>query len=46
MSFEEFAQAHPIAYVHMAYAVVWVLHFGYAGWVWRSLRRERDNDTA
>ena len=35
---ESFTRVHPIAYVHIAYAVVWGLHFGYAAWVavqWR-----------
>ena len=35
---ESFTRVHPIAYVHIAYAVVWGLHFGYAIWIavqWR-----------
>ncbi len=46
MDIEEFVRHHPITYVHIAYAVVWVLHFGYAAWImleWRrTTREERD----
>jgi len=30
-----------MAYVHIAYAVVWGLHLGYAAWVVVQLRRTR-----
>ncbi len=43
MDIEEFARLHPIAYVHLAYAVVWGLQFGYAAWIavqWRRAGRE------
>ena len=43
MDIEEFVRLHPLTYVHIAYAVVWVLHFGYAGWIvlaWRRTARE------
>jgi hypothetical protein len=36
---ESFARVHPIGYVHIAYAVVWGLHFGYAAWIVMQLRR-------
>jgi len=38
---ESFANAHPLRYVHLAYAVVWGLHFGYAAWVVNKLRSEK-----
>ena len=41
MDFEKFANAHPIGYVHIAYAVVILLHFGYLLWMlweWHRLR--------
>lgn len=39
MDIENFVRLHPIGYVHMAYAVVWGLHFGYVAWVVLQLRR-------
>jgi hypothetical protein len=39
MNVESFARLHPIGYVHVAYAVVWGLHFGYGLWVFTQWRR-------
>jgi hypothetical protein len=39
MDIESFARLHPIGYVHIAYAVVWGLHLGYAAWIVVQLRR-------
>ncbi len=33
MDVEHFAGQHPIGYVHIAYAVVWLFMFGYAIWM-------------
>jgi hypothetical protein len=41
MDIESFARLHPIGYVHIAYAVVWGLHLGYAAWIVVQLRRTR-----
>ena len=41
MDIDQFANAHPIGYVHIAYAVVWGLQFGYVAWIVTKLRRER-----
>ena len=42
LGIEQFTSRHPLAYVHIAYAVVWGLHFGYALWIglqWRKTSR-------
>jgi hypothetical protein len=41
MDIESFARLHPMGYVHIAYAVVWGLHLGYATWIVVQLRRTR-----
>jgi hypothetical protein len=41
MNVELFANQHPLAYVHIAYAVVWLLQGSYAAWMvvqWRRLK--------
>ena len=43
MDIDGFSNAHPIAYVHIAYAVVWLLQFGYVLWMvaqWRKAGQE------
>ena len=40
MDIESFANAHPLAYVHIAYAVVVLLHLGFVSWIavqWRKI---------
>lgn len=40
MDIESFSSLHPLAYVHIAYAVVVVLHLGFVLWIavqWRKV---------
>jgi hypothetical protein len=43
MDIDRYAAAHPLGYVHIAYAVVIVLHFGYGLWIAREWFRVRAN---
>lgn len=44
MDIESFARLHPMAYVHIAYSVVWGLHFGFALWIAVQWRRTGDKN--
>ena len=39
MDIEAFVRQHPIGYVHIAYSVVWGIHFGYALWIAARMHR-------
>ena len=44
MDIESFSNAHPLAYVHIAYAVVVLLHLGFVCWIavqWHLLPEEK-----
>jgi hypothetical protein len=36
---ENFARMHPMAYVHVAYSIVWGLHLAFVLWIIVSWRR-------